>query len=104
MLQRWIRLTLALSLLASLALLFLAIPISKNYDFCFPDGRPNINRLRVGGGLSFNPFAFPNLFSINLATGRLNFPTAKFIDVVWDLVVARGGQVLLAAVAYTAVT
>jgi hypothetical protein len=104
MLLRWIRSTLTLLLLASLAVQFVAIPLSNDRPFCLPDGRPNTNRLGVGVVEKFNAFAFPNLFTINLATGRLSFSIAKLIDVVWDVVVGRGGQALRVSATYTALT
>ncbi|EME45927.1 hypothetical protein DOTSEDRAFT_51541 [Dothistroma septosporum NZE10] len=46
----------------------------------------------------------PTLFvSITLAFGRLTFPQAKAIDICWDLVVGRGGQMLLSIWAYSVI-
>jgi len=45
-------------------------------------------------------FDFQNIFTINLAFGRLTFNTAKTIDVIWDVVVGRGGQVIVALVSF----
>ena len=43
----------------------------------------------------------PSLFlTITLAAGELTFTKAKAIDVIWDLVVGRGGQMLLSALVY----
>ncbi|KIW69433.1 hypothetical protein PV04_05310 [Phialophora macrospora] len=39
-------------------------------------------------------------FYITVSWGKLAFSTAKFIDVVWDIVVGRGGQALLAFVTF----
>ncbi|EXJ89721.1 hypothetical protein A1O3_02788 [Capronia epimyces CBS 606.96] len=40
------------------------------------------------------------LFYINVAWGSMAFSTAKFIDVVWDIVVGRAGQAFLGWVTY----
>jgi hypothetical protein len=39
-------------------------------------------------------------FYITVSWGRMAFSTAKFIDIVWDIVVGRGGQALLAFVTF----
>ena len=50
---------------------------------------------------TYDPLWDPSLFlSITLGFGDLTFPTAKGIDCVWDLVVGRGGQILLGIVVY----
>ena len=41
-------------------------------------------------------------FSISLAYGNFTFSTAKTIDVFWDLIVGRGGQLLLSVLVYSA--
>lgn len=49
----------------------------------------------------YKPLWDPELyFTVNIAFGQFAFSTAKVIDVVWDAVVARGGQMLAATVAY----
>lgn len=40
------------------------------------------------------------LLDITLGFGRLSFPSVKIIDVIWDVVVGRGGQALLAWLSY----
>lgn len=49
---------------------------------------------------SYEPWPVSQLLAINLGLGSMPFTTAKFIDVLWDVVVGRGGQVLLTYVAY----
>src|SRR5438034_6720862 len=39
-------------------------------------------------------------FIINLAYGSFTFSSVKIIDIIWDLAVGRGGQIILAYVAY----
>ena len=51
-------------------------------------------------GSSYGPWPVSQLLTINLGFGAMAFSTAKLIDVLWDLVVGRGGQVLLTYVAY----
>jgi len=40
------------------------------------------------------------LLTINLGFGTMPFSTAKLVDVLWDVVVGRGGQMLLTYIAY----
>ncbi|KAK4503501.1 hypothetical protein PRZ48_004416 [Zasmidium cellare] len=50
---------------------------------------------------SRNQYWNPNLWlTITLASGSLTFTQAKAIDIIWDLVVGRGGQMLLCVLAY----
>lgn len=50
------------------------------------------------GDWIYNPFATDQLFQVTISFGSLSLATAKLIDVIWDIVVGRGGQVLLLAV------
>ena len=51
--------------------------------------------------VSTNASAFENAFTIDLRSQiQLSFATAKFIDVVWDLVIGQGGRFLLAWISY----
>lgn len=52
----------------------------------------------------YDPWPVSQLLTINLGFGTMPFSTAKFIDVLWDVVVGRGGQVLLTYVAYRVFT
>lgn len=61
-----------------------------NYNGVFtPDENPSINLWNKAG-----------FFYITIAWGEMSFSTAKFIDIVWDIVVGRGGQALLAWITY----
>ncbi|KAH0845417.1 hypothetical protein FOPE_11188 [Fonsecaea pedrosoi] len=56
----------------------------------------------------FTPYDKPSVslwdpsgfFYITVSWGKMAFSTAKFIDIVWDIVVGRGGQALLAVVTF----
>lgn len=52
----------------------------------------------------YNKFDIKNIFQITLGFGRMSFPTAKLIDVFWDVMVGRGGQGVLIAIAYRVFT
>lgn len=43
---------------------------------------------------------FSEFFEITLGCGRFTFNNAKLIDVGWDIVIGRGGQLLLALLSY----
>jgi len=73
---------------------------TKDYDAteraCRPDG-------------SFDPGIFYDVyndwsptgfFQITLGFGELAFSTVKIIDIIWDVVVGRGGQAVLAGASY----
>lgn len=47
-----------------------------------------------------NPLNPVYLFDITLGFGSLDFSVAKFIDVSWDMVVGRGGQLILVYVTH----
>lgn len=73
---------------------FATIPFNDLF-YCNVDG----NLVKADG--SYKPLWDPQLyFTVNIAFGRFAFSTAKVIDAVWDAVVARGGQMLAAMVAY----
>ncbi|RSL63589.1 hypothetical protein CEP54_005129 [Fusarium duplospermum] len=63
---------------------------------CHPDGEFSPFRN------SFNWWALKGTFQITLKVGNFDFVTAKIIDVVWDLVVGRGGQTILALISWRA--
>lgn len=51
--------------------------------------------------VSADASAFERAFTIDLRSQlQLSFATAKFIDVVWDLVIGQGGRLLLAWISY----
>lgn len=54
--------------------------------------------------VTYDPWPVSQLLTINLGFGTMSFSIAKFVDVVWDVVVGRGGQVLLTYVAYRVFT
>ena len=73
--------------------------------YCLLVYEPYINTSCVPGGdfslfLEYNPFAARRAFQITLGFGHLTFAQAKVIDIVWDVVVGRGGQGLLAVISY----
>lgn len=73
---------------------FATIP-SNDLFYCNADG----NLVKALGW--YKPLWDPELyFTVNIAFGKFAFSTAKVIDAVWDAVVARGGQMLVAMVAY----
>ncbi|KAF5021781.1 hypothetical protein F66182_6156 [Fusarium sp. NRRL 66182] len=49
---------------------------------------------------NFDWWAATGFFQITLGLGRFDFATAKAIDVVWDLVIGRGGQTVMALVSW----
>ncbi|KAF2728109.1 hypothetical protein EJ04DRAFT_504600 [Polyplosphaeria fusca] len=63
-------------------------------DACSPDGQ-----FTLWPG-DFNYWHSSNFFQINFGFGELTFAQAKAVDVVWDVVVGRGGQALLAFVSW----
>ncbi|OAG01816.1 uncharacterized protein CC84DRAFT_1167962 [Paraphaeosphaeria sporulosa] len=67
---------------------------STSVDACSPDGE-----FTLWPG-DFNYWHSSNFFQINFGFGRLTFAQAKAIDVVWDVVVGRAGQALLAIVSW----
>ena len=51
--------------------------------------------------VSTNASAFEQAFRIDLrSSSQLSFATAKFIDVIWDLIIGQGGRLLLAWISY----
>ncbi|EUC44372.1 hypothetical protein COCMIDRAFT_52299, partial [Bipolaris oryzae ATCC 44560] len=61
---------------------------------CLPDGR---FRLRPD---MFSMWSSTGFFQITLGGGDLSFAQAKLVDIVWDIVVGRGGQVILAIISW----
>lgn len=63
--------------------------------FCNADGKVELANSR------YRPLWDPRLyFTINVVFGQFAFSTAKIIDAVWDAIVGRGGQMVVAVVAY----
>ncbi|OJD29615.1 uncharacterized protein BKCO1_7600019 [Diplodia corticola] len=75
-------------------------------------GLPRLSIVRFGACMDGNfrmsdinsPFDVRTAFAVSLGFGRLEFAVAKGIDVVFDLVVGRGGQFLLAWLTYPVFT
>jgi hypothetical protein len=53
---------------------------------------------------TFSLWSVSGLFQITLTWGHLTFSQAKAIDVVWDIVIGRGGQAILLFVAFKVFT
>ncbi|KAK5692156.1 hypothetical protein LTR97_011330 [Elasticomyces elasticus] len=70
-----------------------------NGMLCFSDGSAHLFG-KVMAPLRAQAWV-PSLFlSITLGFGSLTFPAAKGIDIAWDLLVERGGQLCLTALTY----
>ena len=66
---------------------------------------PNIGRVPASDIscdlVSTNASAFEKIFTIDLRSqSQLSFAQAKFIDVVWDLLIGQGGRLLLVWISY----
>ncbi|SCO78142.1 uncharacterized protein FRV6_02355 [Fusarium oxysporum] len=79
-------------------LCLLPLGFSDEESPCQPDGEFRFGGIDRRG--SFDWWATRGFFQITLGWGRLSFGTAKLIDVIWDLVVGRGGQTLMALVSW----
>lgn len=63
--------------------------------FCNADGKVEM------ANYYYRPLWDPRLyFTMNIVFGQFAFSTAKIIDASWDAVVGRGGQMVVAVVAY----
>ncbi|PVH92339.1 hypothetical protein DM02DRAFT_575938 [Periconia macrospinosa] len=51
---------------------------------------------------SYTVWSITGFFQISLAFGQLSFSQAKVIDVIWDVVIGRGGQAVLAYLSWRA--
>ncbi|KAI0394822.1 hypothetical protein F5Y17DRAFT_426291 [Xylariaceae sp. FL0594] len=89
-----------LLLLFSLGILILfgALPSlslgSGQPSACHPDGTFS------PFGQDYSPWELQGFFQINLAFGHLTYTQVKAIDVVWDIVIGRGGQAVMALVSW----
>lgn len=63
---------------------------------CYPNGR-----WKEAAGATWRIMDSSYFFTPNLSFGDMTFSQVKVIDVSWDLVAGRGGQLLLAWVNYT---
>ena len=72
--------------------------LSPVYVYCTPDGH---TRATLEYSYPYNQYWDPSLvLSITLGLGDLKYAAARGIDLAWDLVVGRGGQIFLALLAY----
>lgn len=84
----------------------LVLSISKLYDFRTDYWAESFSHCNYDG--SFTPDDNPSkslwdrsgFFYINVAWGKMDFSTAKFIDIVWDVGVGRAGQAVIAYVTF----
>ncbi|KAM0713820.1 hypothetical protein Q7P37_010782 [Cladosporium fusiforme] len=75
--------------------------MSSDKFFCNADGRVEVQEQSMESDATYEPFWDPKLFfTINLAFGNFSFTAAKLIDACWDAVIGRGGQLLVAWMAY----
>lgn len=99
---RWkVYLVLFAAVLSFAAVLVLAVAAegaSQDYLLrrdCYPNGM-----WRYAPGATWRIMDSSYFFSPNLAFGSLSFTAVKVIDVIWDLVVGRGGQLVLGYITY----
>lgn len=99
----WITLsvTITLSALTGLMLAWTIAPAyfnesSTGYVACLPNGAPYFYWSPESANI-WNPDLF---LSITLGFGPLTFTQAKAIDIIWDLFVGRGTQVILIFISY----
>ena len=66
---------------------------NSNPGSCNPDGKFRYLH-------KYNPWATAGLFQVTLGFGSMSFSNAKLIDVIWDVVLGRGGQFLAFLLTY----
>ncbi|SCO31282.1 uncharacterized protein FFNC_01974 [Fusarium fujikuroi] len=79
-------------------LCLMPLGFSDEESACQPDGEFRFGGIDRPG--TFDWWAPKGFFQITLNWGRLSFGTAKLIDVIWDLVIGRGGQTLMALISW----
>ncbi|EWG40988.1 hypothetical protein FVEG_15207 [Fusarium verticillioides 7600] len=79
-------------------LCLLPLGLSDAESPCQPDGEFRFGGIDRPG--RFDWWAPRGFFQITLSWGRLSFGTAKLVDVIWDLVIGRGGQTLMTLVSW----
>nr|ANF07034.1 hypothetical protein FVEG_15207 [Fusarium verticillioides] len=79
-------------------LCLLPLGLSDDESPCQPDGEFRFGGIDRPG--RFDWWAPRGFFQITLSWGRLSFGTAKLVDVIWDLVIGRGGQTLMTLVSW----
>ena len=75
----------------------LARTIPRKLSYCSPGGDFSLES-------EYDPWSMGHIFQISMGLGNLTFSEAKLIDVVWDDVVGRGGQSILAIVTFKVFT
>lgn len=91
---------------ATIFLTFLVVPLGYILGYVF--FRTESYNPRLGSSICLDRLAhgwlqtgdISNLLDVDVAFGTLSFATAKFIDLIWDIVISRGGQALLAWITY----
>jgi hypothetical protein len=73
-------------------------------SICQPNGTPNAKYAGLNAGDPPSPLSISSMFQIDLAFGNFSFGTAKTIDVIFDLVIGRGIQFLMAWYGYQVAT
>jgi hypothetical protein len=69
----------------------------ENDQFFFCNSNGNIETTNY----SYEPFWDPRLyFTVNIPFGEFSFSTAKIIDAAWDAIIGRGGQIIMALIAF----
>ncbi|KAF1849331.1 uncharacterized protein K460DRAFT_331184 [Cucurbitaria berberidis CBS 394.84] len=94
----FIVLTLPLALAPIVTLAAAAETASRNYiqgRDCYPNGS-----WKEADGATWRIMDSSYFFTPNLSFGAFSFTQVKVIDIAWDLIIGRGGQMLLAYVNY----
>ena len=89
--------TIILPIVAGCLLPLLSGPATSG---CLPSG----DYTGIDGSAGFNSWVDTDFFTITIAFGTFKLCTAKFIDVIWDVVVGRCGQTLLVFVTFQVFT
>lgn len=94
-----------IALLPLITALLLGMAISDTYKYCGLGGDFNLDHgFNPWLSLEHNPWSSRHIFQIIIGFGNLKFSEAKLIDVVWDVVVGRGGQSILAVITFKVFT
>jgi hypothetical protein len=99
LLNVYLLVTLAICLVTTLPIT-VAIYLGKPYRSgisCLPDGSFSES---AAGNSSSKEWSRHSFFTLSIAFGDFSFPIAKLIDLSWDLLVGRGGQVILAVISF----
>ena len=67
---------------------------------CLPSG----DYAGIDGSARFNPWVDSEFFTITIAFGTFKLSTVKLLNVIWDVIVGRCGQSLLAVVTFQVFT